>query len=159
MRVAVRVTDPALAIDNAYYAVLTPTAPIRVLVVESGRAADAMYLTRALAIGESPRFDVTTIAPDALSSAALEKTQAVIVQDAPISDGAAAALAAFVERGGGVLVATGARASWPAQAIFPGTLGSPVDRTRGNTGRLGAVELGHAIFAPFRAARWRCWGC
>lgn len=153
MRLAVRVNDAALAIDNAYYAVLTPTAPIRVLVVESGRAGDAMYLTRALAIGQSPRFDVTTIAPDALDARALASAQAVIVQDAPIGDAAAAALAAFVDRGGGVLVATGARATWPQQAIFPGTLGAPVDRTRGETGRLGGVELGHAIFAPFRAAR------
>ena len=28
-----------------------------------------------------------------------------------------------------------------------------MDRTRGDTGRLGALELGHAVFAPFRAAR------
>jgi hypothetical protein len=71
MRVAVRVTDPALAIDNAYFAVLTPTAPIRVLVVESGRAADAMYLTRALAIGETtPRSLLGNVPVTALRSIA-----------------------------------------------------------------------------------------
>ena len=31
--------------------------------------------------------------------------------------------------------------------------GNPVDRTRGDAARIGALEYGHPVFAPFRAPR------
>jgi len=154
MKVAVRVRDAALAADNAYYAVVAPSAPVRVVVADAGsRAADATYLRRALAIGEAPRFDVTTVAAEQVRDEVLQAADVLLVHDAPLGDAAAAAVARFVERGGGVLLVAASRAAWPQGAIFPGTLGAPVDRTRGDTGRLGGLELGHAVFAPFRAAR------
>ena len=69
-----------------------------------------------------------------------------------MTDAVIARLAAFAERGGGVLVIAGSRAAWPQGAVMPGTLADAVDRSRA-TGRLGGVEYGHAIFAPFRAPR------
>ncbi len=36
---------------------------------------------------------------------------------------------------------------------MPGALGDPVDRSRGEAGRLSGIEYGHAVFAPFRAPR------
>lgn len=154
MRVAVRVADAALAADNAYYAVVAQARPIRVLLAEAdGRAADATYLRRALAIGDAPRFDVTTVAAGAISDEALGAADVLLVHDAPLGDAVAGRVVRFADRGGGVLLVSGARAAWPQAPGFPATLAAAVDRTRGDTGRLGGLELGHPVFAPFRAAR------
>lgn len=154
MRAVVRLADDALAADNRFHFVLAPTRPVAVLLASAGgRGADETYLRRALAIGESPRFDVTTTTVEALTDEALAAARVLIVHDAPLGDAAAARVLRFAERGGGVFLVAGARASWPQAAGFPGTLAAPVDRSRGDIGRLGGLEFGHAIFAPFRAAR------
>ncbi len=153
-RAVVRLADDALAADNAYHFVLAPTRPVAVLLASaSGRGADDTYLRRALAIGEAPRFDVTTTTVDELTDQALAGAGVLIVHDAPLGDAAAARVLRFAGRGGGVFIVAAARGSWPQAAGFPGTLAAPVDRTRGETGRLGGLEFGHAVFAPFRAAR------
>jgi hypothetical protein len=36
---------------------------------------------------------------------------------------------------------------------LPATIGPPVDRTRGDAARVGALEYGHPVFEPFRAPR------
>lgn len=154
MRAVVRLADDALAADNRFHFVLAPTRPVAVLLASAGgRGADETYLRRALAIGESPRFDVTTTTVDALTDEALAAARVLIVHDAPLGDAAAARVLRFAERGGGVFLIAGARASWPQAAGFPGTLAAAVDRSRGDIGRLGGLEFGHAVFAPFRAAR------
>ena len=63
-------------------------------------------------------------------------------------------LARFVEQGGGLFVAAGPRAAWPQDVdLLPATLGNPVDRSRGDAARVGALEYGHPVFEPFRAPR------
>jgi hypothetical protein len=154
IRAVVRVAADALAADNSFHFVLTESRPVPVLLAGSGpRGADDTYLRRALAIGQSPRFEVTTATADTLSDDALGGARVVIVNDAPLGDAAVARLTAFAERGGGVLVVAGGRAAWPQGGTMPGTLGAPVDRSRGAVGRLSGVEYGHAVFAPFRAPR------
>jgi hypothetical protein len=37
--------------------------------------------------------------------------------------------------------------------LLPATIGNPVDRTRGDAARIGSLEYGHPLFAPFRAPR------
>ena len=154
MRVAVRVADTSLAADDAYFAVIAQARPIRVLFAEAGgRAADATYLRRALAIGDAPRFEVTTTTADQITDDALAAADVLLVHDVPLADAVAGRVVAFAERGGGVFLVSGGRAAWPQAPGFPATLAAPVDRTRGESGRMGALELGHAVFAPFRAAR------
>ena len=99
-----------------------------------GRAADDTYLRRALAIGESPRFDVTATALDAVTDDALARAHVVIVNDAPLADAVIARLAAFAERGGGVLVVAGSRASWPQGAAMPGHAGRRRSTARARPG-------------------------
>ncbi|MBP7777790.1 MAG: BatA and WFA domain-containing protein [Acidobacteria bacterium] len=154
IRAVVRLADDALAADNAFHFVLAPTRPIAVLLASAGgRGPDDTYLRRALAIGESPRFDVTVTTVDQLTDDALARVNVLIVHDAPLGDAVAGRVLGFAERGGGVFLIAGPRASWPQGAGFPGALAAPVDRTRGEVGRLGGLEFGHAVFAPFRAAR------
>jgi hypothetical protein len=158
-RGAIRIGQDALPLDNAFFFTVSPKEPVRIVIAQRpGASADSsLYLTRALAIGEAPPFDITTRSVESLTPDALQRASVVIVNDAPIAQFTAERLGAFVARGSGVLVALGDHGTWPAATgpgdILPGLPGQPVDRTKGPAGRLGALEYGHAIFEPFRAPR------
>jgi hypothetical protein len=159
-RASVRIGNPGQAVDalerdNVFHFVATPAAPVPVLLVSQGRAEQNLYLSRALAIGEQPRFDTSLQAPDALAGDAMNRARLIILNDVPISEAAAARLVAFVEGGGGLLIAAGPRASWPGSRAdwLPASIGQVVDRTRGAPARLSGMDYGHAVFEPFRAPR------
>ncbi len=156
-RASVRIGDDALARDNAFHFVLSPPEPVPVTVVNAARGSrdPGLYLGRALAIGERPRFESSTRAVDALSDDVLRQTRVVIMNDASPSDSLAGRLKKFAEDGGGLLVVYGPQSSWPAAAadFLPATAAGSVDRSRGGAGALGGLEYGHAIFEPFRAPR------
>src|SRR5918993_2908503 len=144
----------ALARDNVFNFTVTPTAPVPVMAVSQGSSDATLYLSRALAIGEAPRFDASMQSPDALAGDALNRARVIFLNDVGISDAAAAKLVAFVEGGGGLFMAMGQRATWPSSraAWLPASIGPPVDRTRG-AARLSGMDYGHAVFEPFRAPR------
>ena len=145
----------ALERDNVFHFVVTPAAPVPVMVVSQGRADANLYLSRALAIGEAPRFDSSLQSPEALAGDAMNRARLIILNDVPVGDAAAAKLVTFVEGGGGLLIAAGQRASWPPSRSgwLPASIGPPVDRTRGTPARLSGMDYGHAVFEPFRAPR------
>jgi hypothetical protein len=152
----VRLASDALERDNAFHFVLSPQEPIRVVIAErAGSPRDAsLYLQRALAIGEAPRFQTTTTVADALTTDELARASVVVLNDAPVAQSTAERLQRFVDGGGGLFVALGDRASWPQPAdVLPAAIGAPVDRSAGSTGRLGALEYGHPVFELFRAPR------
>jgi len=72
-----------------------------------------------------------------------------------IDGGSAERVRAFVEAGGGVLVALGEAAGWPASAadLLPGTIGPVQDRLQGRGGRLGFLQYAHPIFEVFAGPR------
>jgi uncharacterized membrane protein len=156
-RGVVRIGDDALARDNAFHFVLSPPRPVGVTVVTGNRGAReaGLYLSRALSIGDNPRFDVATVGADALSDDQLSKSRVVIVNDASPTEALVSRLTRFVQQGGGLLVVYGPNSSWPANAIdlVPATVAGAVDRTRGGAGALGGLEYGHAVFEPFRGPR------
>jgi hypothetical protein len=156
-RGTVRVGDDALARDNAFHFVLSPGAAVPVTLVNGARGSrdPALYLSRALAIGEAPRFAATTRAAEDLSDEVLASTRVVIFNDASVSDAVSKRLARFVEQGGAVLVIFGPQASWPqsAAAWLPASAGASVDRSRGAAATMGGLAYGHAVFEPFRAPR------
>jgi hypothetical protein len=156
-RGVVRVGDDALASDNAFHFVLSPPRPVVVAVVNGARGGrDAgLYLSRALSIGDSPRFEASVQAIEALSDDLLNRTRVVILNDASPSEAVAARLKRFVENGGGLFVVYGSQAAWPASAaeLLPATASASVDRSRGGSGTLGALEYGHVVFEPFRGPR------
>jgi hypothetical protein len=145
----------ALARDNVFNFVLTPAAPVPVMTVSQGPADATLYLSRALAIGEAPRFDATLQSPDALAGDSMTRARVIILNDVPVGESVAAKLITFVEGGGGLMIALGPRAAWPASRAqwLPVSIGPPVDRTRGAAARLSGIDYGHAIFEPFRAPR------
>lgn len=161
-RGTVRLAADALLLDNAFHFVVAPKQPVKVVIADRpGSARDAsLYLSRALSLGEDPAFDVSVKSIDGLTQDDLQHAAVVILNDAPVAQAAAERLGAFVARGGGLLVAAGERAAWPAAGasaavadILPAVPGQMVDRTQGASARLGALEYGNPIFEPFRAAR------
>src|SRR5204862_7239608 len=64
-------------------------------------------------------------------------------------------LTRFVASGGGLLVAAGPNAVWPAHAAatLPGLPGDPIDRTMTTPSRIGSLEYSHPVFELFRAPR------
>ncbi|MDA1183382.1 MAG: BatA domain-containing protein [Acidobacteria bacterium] len=155
LRGSVRATPDALDADNVFHFVVSPVVPVQVVVVDrGGTGSAALYLTRALAIGDAPRFETTVRQPDALSDADLRGASVVVINDVAVSAALGRRLARFVESGGGLLVALGPRAAWPQGVdILPAALRERVDRTRDDAARIGALEYGHSVFEPFRAPR------
>ena len=154
MKATVKIADDALNADNTFNFVVSPSEPLRVAIVDRGSSGGNLYLTRALSIGEQPRFEVMVRQPETLSDEDLRKSAVVLLNDVSVPLPMARRLARFVEQGGGLFVAAGPRATWPAEVdLLPAAIGNPIDRSRGDAARVGAVEYGHPVFEPFRAPR------
>ena len=154
MKATVTLSPDALAADNTFNFIVSPTEPVRVTVVDRGTGGSGLYLARALAVGDAPRFEVVTRQAETLSDADLGRSAAVVLNDVVLQPSQARRLKSFVEAGGGLFVAAGQRASWPGDVdLLPGSIDNPVDRTRGDAARVGALEYAHPVFEPFRAAR------
>jgi hypothetical protein len=153
-RASVRLSEDALAADNTFNFVVSPIEPVHISVLDRGSAASGLYLTRVLSIGTSPKFDTVFRQGEALSDEDLRRSAVVVLNDVEVAMPLARRLARYVEQGGGMFVATGPRARWPQEVdALPATIGPPVDRTRGDAARVGALEYGHPVFEVFRAPR------
>ena len=166
-RGAIRIPDDRLLRDNAYYFVVSPVDKVRVLITggSSGSREASLYLARALELGDAPSFDVqqvgadleglpSTSPPSDSNENVRTEPTVVILNDVTVSPAVADRLLKFVDAGGGLFVALGQRASWPASTdLLPGIPGPAVDRTKGPAGRLGALDYGHPVFEAFRAPR------
>ncbi len=154
MRGTVTLGADALAADNLFHFVLSPAEPVQVILVDRGSAATGPYLLQAMNIGEAPKFNVVTRQADGISDDDLRRASLVILSDVVVQSAVGRRLARFVEGGGGLFVAAGPRALWPGDvALLPASFGASVDRSRGEAARMGAIEFGHPVFDPFRAAR------
>ena len=156
MRASIRLGRDALERDNAFHFVVSPGRPVRVILARRAGARDAnLYLSRALAVGDAPRFDVVARDVESIGSDDLQSAGIVVLNDVPMTSGTADRLARFVQRGGGLLVISGQRGTWPQEhaSLLPAVPAEAVDRTKGQPARLVALEYGHSIFEPFRAPR------
>ena len=131
----VRLGDDALAADNAFNFVVSPSEPVRLIVVDRGERATLLSHARAVdrrgAAVRDRRRASRTRSPTTICGAA----RSSCCNDVAVSAGLARRLAQFVEQGGGLFVAAGPRATWPQDVdLLPATIGNPVDRTRGDAG-------------------------
>jgi hypothetical protein len=148
-------TDP-LPADNAFHFVLAPSDPMSLVIVDGGdRAGSSLFLSKALAIGTTPAFQVETTSPSRIAALSLDKKSVVILNDTIFPSPASATLKRFVERGGGLLVVAGDRTTWPSTEadLLPGKLGATVDRMSGRSGSLGYLDYSHPVFEVFKAPR------
>ena len=155
LRGTVRAGSDALAADNEFHFVVTPAQAVRVVVIDrTGGGPSVLYLTRALAIGDAPRFETTVRQPGAVTDDDLARASVIVVNDVEVTAALARRLQAFAERGGGLFVAAGPRATWASDVdVLPAIAQAPVDRSRGDAARVGALEYTHPVFEPFRAPR------
>lgn len=160
-RATVRLAADALPADDAFHFLLERPQAVQVLIIgpaggSSGRGA---YMRRALEIGGQPRFAVTGATLDRVTAASLEGRSLVILDDAGTpSAELARRLAAFVQGGGGLIVATGERgatASWPAalRELLPAAAGATVDRTATRGGTMATLDRTHPALQLFSAPR------
>ena len=126
-------------------------------VVDLGGGPPSVFVTQALGVGVSPAFALEA-GPGRGETAvrsALAGSRAALVRDPGRLDaGALAALAEFVEAGGGLVMAMGPRRvsrAWVAAAPFlPAAPGGFVDREP--AGRVGDLAGRHPVFEPFGEA-------
>lgn len=156
-RGTVRLDDEALGADNSHHFVLSPGTALPVLVVEGATSPDdvSLYLRGALGISEDGRFAVRTRRSSTIRPADLDGVASIFLNDVQVDGGSAERLRAFVEDGGGILIALGPDGGWPASAadMLPGTLGAMEDRIEGRGGRLGYLDYEHPIFEVFSGPR------
>ena len=153
----VRAGSDAMPADNAFSFVLTPSAAVSVLVVNSGERSDSsFYLSKALSIGDAPAFRVEAEPAARVAPAMLDKRAVVILNDAMVPPGlAGGVLKRFVERGGGLLVALGEHSVWPASEsdLLPGRVGAVVDHMSGRGSTIGYLDYSHPVLEVFKAPR------
>ena len=152
----VRAGSDALEVDNTFDFVLTPSQAVTVLIVDSGDGrGSSFYLTKALAIGNAPAFQVETVPAGRVTPQMLERRSVVVLNDTMLPPGiAGGVLKRFVERGGGLLVAFGERTTWPASEadLLPGKPGGVVDRIA-DRATIGFRDYSHPVFEVFKAPR------
>jgi hypothetical protein len=143
-----------LPADNVRFSVLDPPPPAPVVIV-TGSSGEAFYVERAFGVtGEAARFSVRTLGTQALESMSLDGTAVVVVLSTRgLEAGGTARLRAFVEAGGGLLVAAGpdvepdAVNGIVAGSGVPPIIARPAERQL----TLTPADVRHPIFRPFGA--------
>jgi hypothetical protein len=136
--------------DDRYVAVIPGEVAERVLLVvpRDIRAEETRFIEQAIAIGVDPRFVVErTMAP---TSAALERSQVVVLYDVTVPD--RVGLAPWLGNGGGVLVIAGDRLAG-AGTDLPGLLtATHRSRDRRDGAVIGGIAATHPALAALREA-------
>lgn len=155
-RGSVSVPTDAVPADDRRHFVVSPGSVLTVRVVGRSTGDDPnLYLQRALGISQDGRFEVTARRGTGLAAADTDDADVLVLNDVRVDGAAAERLRAFVEEGGGVLVAMGENAAWPASAmdLLPATPGAPRDREAGRGARLGQLTYDHPVFEVFSGPR------
>ncbi len=143
--------------DNTFDFILNPSQSVSILIVNNDTSVDSsFYLSKALAIGNTPAFHIETIPAARVTPQSLEKRSVVVLNNAVLPPALAGGeLKKYVERGGGLLVVFGDRSTWPANEteVLPGKAGGIVDRTDGRGATIGFRDYSHPVFEVFKAPR------
>lgn len=153
-RATVEITGDNFALDNKHSFTIKRENQSRVLAVDTatrGRS-ESFFLQQALAAGENNQYALTVKSAGSVNPSEFDSSRVVIVNDAAISEGLAGSLKAFVERGGGLIIAAGKhvdagefnRALGP---VAPAQLGETV-QSRGY-GLMSQVKADHPVFGVF----------
>ena len=59
----------------------SPATPVKRGVVDRGTGGGGLYLSRALAVGDAPRFEVVTRQPETISDDDLRRSAAIVLND------------------------------------------------------------------------------
>lgn len=108
-RGSVEISGDSFTIDNKFYFAIRREDQTRVLAIETaprGRS-ESFFLQQSLAAGENNQYALTVKTAGSVNPTELDTYRVVILNDATgISQGLASGLKTFVERGGGLIIAT-----------------------------------------------------
>ena len=155
----VRLDPDGLAADDILHFALARDQSLPVLVLSRAAANRALFLRRALAIGNEPPFEVAFQTPEAVNPATLDRFAVVILNNINYPGGTLGTrLAERVRAGAGLIVIMGegsdpARWNQSGSQLLPVTARGVVDRTADRGGRLATLERSHRVFAPFAGPR------
>ncbi len=156
VRGTVRAGTDLLPADNVFHFVLNPSEPVSIAIVDNGSSEASLFLSKALAIGTTPTFQIESASAARATPTTFDKRTVVVLNDTMFPPaGAGGVLKKFVERGGGLLIVAGEHTTWPSGEadLFPGKLGPPVNRMSGRSGSLGYLDYSHPVFEVFKAPR------
>lgn len=157
---AVRITPDSLPQNDVLSFTIAPDEAVPVLVVEptNPRPNQGLFLTRALAIGDRPRFRVDEKIVNTLTPRDFDGRSLVVLDEVDPPNGPVGArLRAMIEAGGGVVFVVGAShpESWSAEwrAMLPAAVGPSTDRLGDAGGSLSSIDYAHPVFELFNAPR------
>jgi hypothetical protein len=153
-RATVEITGDTFALDNKYFFTIKRENQSRVLAIDTatrGRS-ESFFLQQSLAAGENNQYALTVKSAGSVNPSELDTSRVVIINDAAISEGLANSLKAFVERGGGLIIAAGKHTdasdfNRALGAIAPAHLGETV-QSRGYA-LMSQVKADHPVFGIF----------
>ncbi|HET9532634.1 MAG TPA: BatA domain-containing protein [Blastocatellia bacterium] len=109
-RATIELTSDPFAIDNKYHFIIRRDDQTRTLAIETasrGRS-QSFFIQHALAAGENSQYSLAVKTPGTVNPAEVDSYRAIIINDSSdISDVLAKSITAFVERGGGLIIAAG----------------------------------------------------
>lgn len=159
LQVRIHIGGDSLEADNSFHLVASGRTAIPVLHARDQGAppGNTLHLAQALRQGGAPGFRVTSRFVSELRDSDFDNVDVVIIDDAPVPGGnVGERLRSFLQSGGGMLVATGARTqgSWPGgeNGIVPGRLGATRVRSKTDAARLLAMNRLHPALASFAGA-------
>ncbi|MFN2400613.1 MAG: BatA domain-containing protein [Gemmatimonadaceae bacterium] len=157
IRGSVRAEADALLADDARHFVVSRGENVSVLLLSGrGGSSRGVHITSALGIGSQPVFRLDRRRGSGTVTAAdLAAKGVVIMDDVASSKAAERALEEFVQKGGGLIIATGEGAgSWTnGSALLPGSVGGVVDRPLGDGGIVSELDHSHQVFKQFATPR------
>jgi hypothetical protein len=164
MRAVIHAGTDKWSKNNVYDLAISPSRPVSILAIQReggitapcGPDCASYYLITALGLSKSPPFKVDVLPASRVTSASFAGRSAVVLYDASaVSTDLDAALARFVQQGGGLFVVLGEHSPWGSgeTPLLPGTLGAVVDRPLGHDGTLGYLDYSHPIFEQFKDPR------
>jgi Mg-chelatase subunit ChlD len=155
-RASVEISGDAFTLDDKSFFTIRREDQNKVLVIDSaarGRS-ESFFLQQSLAAGENNQYGLTTKTAGTTSPAELETYRVIIVNDAGgISEGLAAAIKAFAERGGGLILVAGRHTEAGEfnrrfAGLAPAQLGDMVQSR--SYALMSQLKSDHPIFAPFQ---------
>ncbi|HSB11299.1 MAG TPA: BatA domain-containing protein [Blastocatellia bacterium] len=153
-RATVEISSDNFTLDNKFFFTIRRDNQTRVLAIETasrGRS-ESFFLQQSLAAGENNQYALTAKTAGSVNPAELDSYRVVIVNDSALNEGLASSLKAFVERGGGLVIAAGKHTDAGdfnrlLGAVVPVHLGEVVQSR--SYALMSQVKSDHPIFAAF----------
>ena len=156
IRGVIKIDPDALPGDDEFHFTLSADDDVRVLLVTppDRRPDETLFFERALGVGRNPVLRVDRRGTSGLTAGALNAASLVVLWDIAPPEAASAALQAWVERGGGIVVVAGSRLAsrTTSSSLLPASLRGTSDRLADHGGTFGEVSLDHPLLGAFREA-------